>query len=54
MEGITLGSALSTVEPFITSAFGFMTQEPMVYYLVIGLIGGGIYLFAKAKRAAKH
>lgn len=51
---VTLADALTTVEPFVTKAFSFMTQEPMIYYLVIGIIGGGIMLFGKAKRAAKH
>ena len=53
METTTLASALSEVTPFITKGFEFMTQAPMVYFIVLGLLGGAIGIFARSKRAAK-
>ena len=51
--GNSLTDALDTFTTFITKAFSFMTQEPMVYFVVAGLIASAIGVFKKAKKAAK-
>lgn len=53
MEATTLSTALTEVTPFITKGFEFMTQAPMVYFIALGILGGAIGIFAKAKRSAK-
>lgn len=44
--------ALTNFTPFVTWAFNTVTQEPMIYYVVIGLCGGALGLFARARNAA--
>lgn len=52
MESTGLSTALSEIVPFVTKAFEFMTQAPMVYYVALGILGAAIGIFAKAKHAS--
>lgn len=49
---MNLGDGLTNVLPLVKQGFDFMTQEPMIYYVVLGLLGTAIGIFAAAKRAA--
>ena len=51
--GLSLAQALEEVVPFVTKGFEFMTQQPMVYFVVLGVLGGAIGIFKRAKNASK-
>ena len=51
-ESTGLAKGLEGVLPFITKAFDFMTQEPMVYFVALGVLGVAIGIFSRAKNAA--
>lgn len=55
LTATTLGisDGLSGILPFITQGFAFMTQEPMIYYVALGLLGGAIGIFGHAKAVAR-
>ena len=49
---MSISDGLANVLPFITKGFEFMTQEPMIYFVVLGILGGAIGIFGRAKNAA--
>ena len=49
---MSISDGLSGILPFITKGFEFMTQEPMIYFVVLGILGGAIGIFGRAKAAA--
>ena len=55
LTATTLGisDGLTGILPFITQGFAFMTQEPMIYYVALGLLGGAIGIFGHAKAVAR-
>ena len=53
-DGATMGlsDALEGIVPFIQKGFSFMTQEPMIYFIAVGLVGSAIGLFGLAKNVS--
>jgi len=49
----SLSTSLSDVVPVITKGFELCTTPPVSYFLVLGIIGAAISIFARAKSAAR-
>ena len=49
---MSISDGLTNVWPFITKGFELMTQEPMIYFVVLGILGGAIGIFGRAKNAS--
>lgn len=48
-----ISDGLTGILPFVTKGFEFMTQEPMIYFVALGLLGAAIGIFGRAKDASR-